>query len=98
MVGTDLAFWMRKVRAWATDGARLIPRAPSVPSAAEAPPENLMKSRRESAPRVPEPASAVGGGTDAAIGEMLPPEGIVGTPLKPCQLMLCTSVSYWWPI
>src|SRR5260221_14242997 len=70
MVGTDRAFWMRSVRACVTDGARLTPSAPSVPSAADAPPESLMKSRRESAPRIPEPASAVGGGTDATIGRM----------------------------
>src|ERR1043165_4997025 len=46
-VGTDLAFWMRSTRACATEGARLTPSAPSVPSAAETPPESLMKSRRE---------------------------------------------------
>src|SRR5260370_39389950 len=41
---------MRIARAWATDGARLTPSAPSAPSAAETPPENLTKSRRDNAP------------------------------------------------
>src|ERR1700687_3749676 len=68
MVGTALAFWMRNVRAWATAGARLMPSAPNVPRAAETPPESLTKSRGESAPRVPKPASSLGGGTGAGIG------------------------------
>src|SRR5712692_1724535 len=67
IVGTARAFWMRSVRAWATDGARLRPSAPSVPSAAETPPDSLMKSRRDSAPRDPASTSTAGAGTDAAI-------------------------------
>src|ERR1700680_3214753 len=81
MVGTAVAFWMRSVRAWATAGVSLRPSAPSVPRAAVMPPENLTKSRRDSAPREPRPASSLGGGTGAAIGEKDPPTGIVETPL-----------------
>src|SRR6266566_5219799 len=77
MVGTAWAFWMRSVRACATDGARLMPSAPRVPRAAVIPPESLTKSRRESAPWEPKLASSLGGGAGAAIGERDPPTGIV---------------------
>src|SRR5262245_32517114 len=66
-VGTDCAFWMRSARAWATDGARLTPSAPSAPRAAETPPDNLTKSRREKAAREPDRALAARRGTVAAI-------------------------------